>query len=146
MSCSEPEQEHLLRKAAVDDLEPLIAFLQPFVNGKHILPRSLSELQLLRANGFVAEADNEMIGFAAVEVYSPKMAEIQCLAVDSKFRRVGIGRELVQLCVRRAQELKIRELMAITASDAFLVDCGFDYSLPNQKRALFIETWKPPGE
>jgi len=29
--------------------------------------------------------------------------------------------------------------MAISASDAFLKECGFDYSLPKQKRALFVE-------
>jgi amino-acid N-acetyltransferase len=146
MASSEPTQKFQLRRAAVEDLDPLIDFLKPFVDAKHILPRNVGELQLLLANGFVAESEAVMIGFAAVEVYSPKMAEIQCLAVDSAYRRVGIGRELVQLCVERARDLKIRELMAITVEDAFLVDCGFDYSLPNQKRALFIETWSPDGE
>ena len=32
------------------------------------------------------------------------------------------------------------EPMAISASDEFLIRCGFDYSLPGQKRALFIQT------
>ena len=31
-------------------------------------------------------------------------------------------------------------LKAISARDEFLVSCGFDYSLPGQKRALFVQT------
>jgi len=33
--------------------------------------------------------------------------------------------------------------MAISTSDDFLMQCGFDYSLPNQKRALFIHPGEP---
>jgi hypothetical protein len=30
--------------------------------------------------------------------------------------------------------------MAITASDAFFQSCGFDYTLPSLKRAVFLQT------
>lgn len=133
----------IVRDARVPDLDPVVEFLKPFVEAKHILPRNLGEMQLLLANGFVGvrEADQAVIGFAAVEVYSRKMAEVQCLAVDSQYRGVGVGRKLVERCVERARKLRIRELMAITASDKFLMDCGFGYSLPDQKRALFVQTF-----
>ena len=52
----------------------------------------------------------------------------------------------IERCVARAKELKIRELMAISASDKFLMDCGFGYSLPNQKRALFVQTFDESHE
>ncbi|MGB1929312.1 MAG: GNAT family N-acetyltransferase, partial [Mariniblastus sp.] len=55
------------------------------------------------------------------------------------YRRQGLGRILVQRCVERAREEKVKELMAISASDEMFLTCGFDYSLPNQKRALFIQ-------
>ncbi len=66
-------------------------------------------------------------------------AEIQCLAVSDKFRRRGVGRTLVSMCVGRAREQKVVELMAISNSDKMFQACGFDYSLPNQKRAFFIQ-------
>jgi len=31
-------------------------------------------------------------------------------------------------------------VMAITSSDSFFQSCGFDYTLPGEKRALFIQT------
>ena len=90
--------------------------------------------------GFVAVAGDQVIGFAAIEIYSSKLAEIQCLAVLSEWQQRGIGRELVEHCVDVARREKVLEVMAISARDEFLVSCGFDYSLPGQKRALFIQT------
>jgi amino-acid N-acetyltransferase len=46
---------------------------------------------------------------------------------------------LVKACVDRAKEKGILEVMAISASDEFLRKLGFDYSLPEQKRALFFQ-------
>jgi amino-acid N-acetyltransferase len=68
------------------------------------------------------------------------MGEVQCLAVHNDFRRLGIGKQIVLACVGRARSLGICELMAITSNDEFLRECGFDYALPDQKRALFIQT------
>ena len=92
----------------------------------------------LVVHGFVAESAGRIVGFVALEVYSRKMAELQCLAVDADFQRRGLGKALVRRCVQRACELNIHELMAITASDALFRECGFDYSLPDQKKALFL--------
>jgi amino-acid N-acetyltransferase len=102
-----------------------------------------SELILLMANGFVAEVLEQgkpkIVGFAAVEIYSRKLGEIQCLAVDNGYQGRGIGSDLVKACVERAREKGILEVMAISASDEFLRKLGFDYSLPEQKRALFFQ-------
>jgi amino-acid N-acetyltransferase len=81
-----------------------------------------------------------MVGFAAIEIYSRKMAEIQSLAVSPALQGQGVGTKLVQRCVDRAQAEGILELMAITASEKLFRGVGFDYSLPNQKRALFMQT------
>lgn len=130
------------RNATADDLGEVTRFLTPFMNGKQLLPRTSLELELLLRHGFVAEHAGSIVGFAAVEVYSRKMAEIQCLAVAEMHQRQGIGRELVARCVQRARDLNVIELMAISSSEELFRACGFDYSLPNQKRALFIQ----PGE
>lgn len=126
-------------EAQPGDLERVQVFLQPFMDGKMLLLRTSLELELLLRQGFIAEHAGKVVGFAAVEVYSRKLAEIQCLAVDAMHQRRGIGRELVSRCVQRANELKILEVMAISSSEELFRACGFDYSLPNQKRALFIQ-------
>jgi amino-acid N-acetyltransferase len=32
--------------------------------------------------------------------------------------------------------------MVVTSSDDFFVSCGFDFTLPGEKKALFIQTRK----
>jgi amino-acid N-acetyltransferase len=61
------------------------------------------------------------------------------LAVADGYQGRGIGSDLVRACVDRAKDKGILEVMAISASDAFLRKLGFDYSLPEQKRALFFQ-------
>jgi ribosomal protein S18 acetylase RimI-like enzyme len=58
-------------------------------------------------NGFVAEAGKRLVGVAAIEVYSKKLAEIQCLAVAEDFHGRGVGKQLVAMCVARAHELGV---------------------------------------
>ncbi len=129
-----------IRPVKAEDLASVAAFLQPFMDAKFILPRTSVELELLLRYAFIAELNGEVVGFAAVEIYSKKLAEIQCLAVSEKCRRKGVGRQLVSLCVERAKTEKVREVMAITATEALFQDCGFEYALPGQKRALFVQT------
>ena len=86
--------------------------------------------------GDSADPPARCVGFAAVEVYSSKLAELQCLAVHPDYQRTGIGKLLVEQCVARARDLGVMEVMAISSSESFLRGCGFDYSLPDQKRAL----------
>lgn len=81
-----------------------------------------------------------IIGCAALEIYSRKLAEIRSLAVAASAQGQGVGRKLVDACVERAREHNILEVMAITASDAFFQSCGFDYTLPSLKRAVFLQT------
>ena len=129
-----------IRIAALSDVPVLQAFLKPFVSAKDILPRVDEDLAALIRHGFVAESENEIVGFVAIEIYSTKMAEIQSLAVSPALQGQGVGTKLVQRCVDRAQDEGILELMAITASEKLFRGVGFDYSLPNQKRALFMQT------
>jgi hypothetical protein len=39
-----------------------------------------------------------------------------------------------------AEDLNVLEVMAITANEEFFRSCGFDFTLPGQKKALFIQT------
>jgi amino-acid N-acetyltransferase len=128
-----------IRPAKFEDLAEIALFLEPYVADRIILPRTEEELARLLNHGFVVDANGRLVGFAAVEVYSRKLAEIQCLAVDPAFRHHGYGRQLIACCVQRARELGVLEVMAITASEKLFMSCGFHFSLPEQKKALFIQ-------
>src|SRR5687767_7082861 len=129
-----------IRPTTSDDVAALDRFVQPFVEGKKLLPRTLEELGELISHGFIAEQEGRIVGFAALEVYSKKLAEIRSLAVLPELQGKGIGKQLVQACVDRAREKNILEVMAITSSEEFFRACGFDFTLPGEKKALFVQT------
>ena len=125
--------------------------MRPFVMQRLLLSRTEAEIIELTQHGFVAVREEggkevQLIGFSAVEIYSSKLAELQCLAVHTDFQKSGVGRDLVAHCVQRARELNVMEIMAISSSEKFLQTCGFDFSLPDQKKALFLQLRKRPSE
>lgn len=132
--------EIVVRAAVSDDADNVLEFLEKFVEAKRILPRTLDELTQLMATGYVAEHDGQIIGFAALEIYSKKLAEVRSLCVSPEFQGRGVGKRLTRCCVELATERNIYEVMAITSSDEFFRSCGFDFTLPGEKKALFIQT------
>ena len=142
-----------IRQALPSDAAAIHALLRPYVSQRLLLSRSEAEIIELTRHGFVAtkrtgqDTQKEVcVGFGAIEVYSAKLAELQCLAVHHDHQGDGIGRRLVDLCVQRAKELNVMEVLAISSSEQFLQSCGFDYSLPDQKKALFCQLRPRPHE
>jgi N-acetylglutamate synthase-like GNAT family acetyltransferase len=130
----------VIRQARPDDLEALGRFLTAFVETGELLPRTLDELEELLPDFWIAERDGEMVGCAALEVYSPKLAEIRSLAVARHVQGMGVGKRLVATCVEQARARNVFEVMAISSEDDFFLACGFDYTLPNLRRAFFLTT------
>ena len=129
----------IVREARPSDAGAIAELMRPYVAQRLLLERTEAEIIALTRHGFVAEAAEQCVGFSAIEIYSPKLAELQCLAVHADYRRGGVGRVLVARCIDRARELRVMEVMAISSSETFLRACGFDYSLPDQKKALFCQ-------
>ena len=129
-----------IRSSLPRDQGSILDLIEPFVQQQLLIPRSAKEVSDLLEHGFVAIDGGELVGFAAIEIYSGKLAEIQCLAVSSQAHGMGIGTQLIAACLAKAKEHQVLEVMAISSSGDFLEKCGFDYSLPGQKRALFYNT------
>lgn len=133
----------VIRPARQQDVEPVHAFIRPYVSAGRLLERTMAELDLLIEDGFVAEADGRIVGFAALEVYSRKLAEIRSLAVAEPYRRLGVGKQLIAACLSLARERNIMEIMAITSNETFFQSCGFDFTLPGERKALFFQPDQP---
>ena len=148
-----------VRPATAADVPAVHAFIRPFVAGGRLLERTMEELETLAPHGFVAvitprpgggpagedpAGGGRVVGFAALEVYSPKLAEVRSLAVADEFRGRGVGQELVRRCVELARDRRVLEVMAVTSRDSFFTRCGFDFTLPGEKKALFLQT-RPPA-
>lgn len=130
----------IIRKATQDDLTNLSDFIKDFVQSGKLLPRTFQELEDLLGTCFIAEMDGDIVGCAALEIYSRKLAEIRSLAVSPKAQGNGVGKKLVTACVELAYEREIYEIMAISSSESFFKACGFDFTLPNERKAFFMQT------
>jgi len=135
-----PADQAVIRPCGRDDQEAVLQLIQPYVAQKKILQRTLDELEELLPTAFVAEAAGRVIGFVALEIYSKKLAEIRSLVVAAEYQGKGIGKRLVAACVERARERNVFEVMAITSEECFFLSCGFDYTLPGEKKAFFLQT------
>jgi amino-acid N-acetyltransferase len=129
-----------IRASQPSDQDLILQLIEPFIEQQLLIPRTAHEVSNLLEHGFVAVDGDELLGFAAIEIYSRKLAEIQCLAVSSRVHGRGIGSQLIAACLDKAKEHQVLEVMAISSSGNFLEKCGFDYSLPGHKRALFYNT------
>lgn len=128
----------VVRPVREEDRPKVQALVRPFVEQQRLLERTISELDELLSSGHVAEHEGELVGFAALQIYSPKLAEIRSLAVAESFQGKGVGRLLVEACLEQAQRHEVMEVMAISSSEAFFRACGFDYTLPGEKKAFFF--------
>ena len=129
-----------IRKAETNDLNKVSTFITPFIDDGKLLPRTFEELEDLLNHLYIAELDDKIIGCAALEIYSKKLAEVRSLAVSPLVQGLGVGKMLVTECVKQAKEAEVLEVMAITSSEAFFKACGFDFTLPGEKKALFFQT------
>ncbi len=129
-----------IRNAQPADRQAFLDFIVPFISEGRLLPRTEIEFDDLLPGLFIADHSGEIVGCAALEIYSKKLAEIRSLAVATNLQGSGVGKRLVNACLDRAAQHDILEVMAITSSENFFKACGFDFTLPGEKKALFYQT------
>ncbi|MBZ0303665.1 MAG: GNAT family N-acetyltransferase [Anaerolineae bacterium] len=130
----------ILRTATRQDIDALITFIEPHVESGALLRRTYDEVEEWLPNFYLAEVDGEIVGCAALEIYSRKLAEIRSLAVSPTMQGMGIGKMLVNACVELARQKYILEVMVITSNEQFFKAVGFDFTMTGEKKALFIQT------
>ena len=129
-----------LRTPTRSDIHRIIEFIEPFVESRALMRRTIEEVEEWLPNYFIAEVDGEIVGCAALEVYSRKLAEIRSLAVSPDVQGMGVGKALVNACVELGRQKQVLEVMAITSNEHFFKAVGFDFTTTGEKKALFIQT------
>ena len=82
----------MIRQALPSDAEAIHALMRPYVMQRLLLSRTEAEIIELTRHGFVAVREEngeevQLLGFSAIEIYSPKLAELQCL-LEAVYARV----------------------------------------------------------
>ena len=126
-----------LRKATLADIPAMQALVENEVKSGVILPRSDDEVATNIRSYTLVFKKQELIGYAALHIHSPKLAEIRSLIVDESLRGFGAGKKLVEYCKKEARDLGVKEILVLTYIADFFKKLGFQEiakdEIPNHK-------------
>ncbi len=112
-------------KARVSDVPQMHKLINYFADKDEMLARSLSEIYENIRDYFVVRQGERVIACAALHVSWSDLAEIKSLAVAEDYQKRGIGSQIVEACLKEANELGISTLFCLTYKPAFFEKCGF---------------------
>jgi amino-acid N-acetyltransferase len=114
-----------IRKAKISDLKQVHRLINDFAKREQMIPRSLNELYETLRDFLICEADGNVCGVCALHIMWEDLAEIRSLAVEKRFQKHGIGKNLVKHCIKEAKTLGIKRIFALTYHPEFFKKLGF---------------------
>jgi amino-acid N-acetyltransferase len=114
-----------IRKATLKDVKEIHAILSNFARKGELLARPLSALYERIREFYILKEEDRIIGCVALSVIWEDLAEIRSLAVQEDFQKKGIGKELVEACIREAEDLEIKRVFTLTYKPGFFEKLGF---------------------
>jgi len=117
----------MLRKARIGDVKTIHRMINISSGKGQILPRSLMDIYGSLRDFFVfMDEENEIIiGICAMNIIWENLAEIRSLYVEEKYRKMGIGKKLVEACVSEAITLQLFRIFTLTNVPEFFRRIGF---------------------
>jgi amino-acid N-acetyltransferase len=124
-------------KAKLSDIENMQKLVIPEVEAGLILARSSDEIATNIRSYILAKEDSEIVGFCALHIHTPSLAEIRSLVVKESKRGQKIGQNLVLKAIEEAQILGLQKVLSLTYRQHFFENLGFveipKESLPEHK-------------
>jgi len=114
-----------IKKAKISHIKQIHKFINEFAKKETMLARSLNELYEGIRDFVIYEEDGVIKGVCAIRILWEDLAEIRSLAVKEEFQKSGIGRALVQKCLKDAKTLGIQKVFALTYQPDFFKKLGF---------------------
>ena len=114
-----------LRKANIQDVQPIHRLLMTFSSQGLLLPRSYSELYNHLRDFFVLDSEQGIVGCCALSITWENLAEIRSLIVGSSFQGQGWGRRLVDASLSEALTLSVYRIFTLTYQTQFFQRMGF---------------------
>ncbi|MEA1915565.1 MAG: N-acetyltransferase [Campylobacterota bacterium] len=101
-------------KPTVVEIQQMQDMVKADVENGNILLRTADEMATNIRSYIIAKQDDVLVGFCALHIYSPRLAEIRSLIVSTDHRKKGIGSSLVKECLVEGKKYNIKEVLALT--------------------------------
>ncbi len=103
-----------VEKAKITDVPQIHKLVNHFAGKGEMLARPLSEIYENLRDFFVVRKGKRVIGCAALHIMWEDLAEVKSVAVAEDQQRIGVGKELIDVCLREARELWINTVFCFT--------------------------------
>ncbi len=113
------------RKATLRDIPAMQALVAEQVKEGVILPRSDDEVATNIRSYTLAEEQGILVGYGALHIHSPRLAEIRSLIVAPEFRGRSAGKGIVEEALAEAERLGVEEVLVLTYLPEFFRRLGF---------------------
>ena len=115
-----------LIKAKVGDIPAMQQLVEKEVREGIILQRSENEVATNIRSYVLAKEGERLVGYTALHIHSPQLAEIRSLIVSEKYRGKGVGKKLVEYTLNEAKELGVEEeVLVLTYLPEFFEKMNF---------------------
>ncbi|MDX1706038.1 argininosuccinate lyase [Pseudidiomarina sp.] len=124
LHAAEAASKHV-RQARLSDVDKICELIAYWAEQGENLPRNKADI-MQAIHGFaVAEINDEVVGCAALYVYSTGLAEIRSLGLFPQAQGKGLGAELVAWLLWKARELGISRTIVLTRVPEFFGRLNF---------------------
>ena len=113
------------RDAIMSDVDGIFHLVKSHTGSGVLLPRSKSNIidELMKFS--VIEMDGEVVACGALEIFNPNLCEVRSLVVSSQFGQMGLGRQIVDALIAKAEHMGLTRIMALTYVPGFFHKAGF---------------------
>ena len=116
----------IVRPATRADVDQIWELVACYTAQGLMLPRTHEQVAMNIDNYVVAASGGRVLACAALEEYSPSLAEISSVAVASSEHGNGLGTDVVLGVERLARARDIAEVFALSLSDRFFLSLGYE--------------------
>jgi len=116
----------ILRKALISDIKSISELIEKEAKKGLMLFRDSWELsRFLRDFAVAIDEKGNLLGCSALTIYLDGKGEIRSLVVKEEARGKGIGKALVDFCLKEAKDLGIKRVFVLTYLPEFFKKFGF---------------------
>ena len=117
----------MVRRAVRVDAGAILELVSQYAAQGLMLPRTLEQIASRIDNYVVAtDAAGHVLACAALEEYSPSLAEVSSVAVATSHHGQGLGSQVVLGVERLARARDIEELFALSLTDNFFLSLSYE--------------------
>jgi len=115
----------MVRKARLKDAQSIHELINSYAQRGILLPRSLNSIYEHIRDFWIYEEEKEVLGCCALQVVWEDLAELRSFAVREDRKGEGIGKALIEACLKEAEELGIEKVFSLTYVESYFEKFGF---------------------